>query len=78
MHDAEAGIFKEDTHMDGWLVFTRKTNQDIIIGDQIVVRVMGIRGDKVRLAVHAPSDVAVDRREIRDAKRRNGEYIGGD
>jgi carbon storage regulator len=64
--------------MDGWLVFTRKTNQDIIIGDNIVVRVAEVRGSQVRLAMHAPSDVAVDRREIRDAKRRDGEYIGGD
>ena len=64
--------------MDGWLVFTRKTNQDIIIGDRIVVRVMGIRGDKVRIGIHAPDDVEVDRREIRDAKRRDGEYVGGD
>ena len=64
--------------MDGWLVFTRKTNQDIIIGDRIVVRVMGIRGDKVRIGIHAPDDVEVDRLEIRDAKRRDGEHIGGD
>ena len=63
--------------MDGWLVFTRKTNQDIIIGDQIVVRVMGIRGDKVRIGIHAPDDVAIDRREIRDAKRRNAEHVDG-
>jgi len=64
--------------MDGWLVFTRKTNQDIIIGENIVVRVAEIRGDKVRLAIHAPSDVEVDRREVRCRKRRDREYIGGD
>jgi len=64
--------------MDGWLVFKRKTNQDIIIGDNIVVRVVEIRGQQVRIGIHAPSDVAIDRREIRDAKRRNREYIGGD
>ena len=64
--------------MDGWLVFTRKTRQDIIIGDSIVVRVVEIRGQQVRIGIHAPSDVAIDRREIRDAKRRNREYIGGD
>jgi len=63
--------------MDGWLVFTRKTNQDIIIGDNIVVRVAEVRGNQVRLAVHAPSDVAVDRLEIRDAKRRDAEHVDG-
>ena len=64
--------------MDGWLVLTRKQNQDILIGDHIVVRIAEIRGQQVRLAIHAPSDVAVDRREIRDAKRRDREHIGGD
>ena len=64
--------------MDGWLVFARKTNQDIIIGDNIVVRVAEVRGNQVRLAVHAPSDVEVDRREIRDAKRRGRGANGGD
>ena len=64
--------------MYGLLIFTRKTNQDIIIGDNIVVRVAEVRGKQVRLAVHAPSDVAIDRREIRDAKRRDAEHIGGD
>ena len=34
--------------------------------------------DLLQLVIHAPSDVAVDRREIRDAKRRDGEHIGGD
>lgn len=63
--------------MDGWLVFTRKTNQDIIIGDNIVVRVTEVRGNQVRLAVLAPSDVEVDRREIRDAKRRDVEHVYG-
>ena len=63
--------------MDGWLVFTRKTNQDIIIGDRIVVRVAEVRGNQVRLAVHAPDDVAIDRREIRDAKRRDAEHVDG-
>ena len=63
--------------MDGWLVFTRKTNQDIIIGDNIVVRVAEVRGNQVRLAVLAPSDVAIDRREIRDAKRRDAEHVDG-
>jgi len=64
--------------MDGWLVFTRKTNQDIIIGDNIVVRVAEVRGNQGRLAIHAPSDVEGDRREVRCRKRRDGEYVGGD
>jgi carbon storage regulator len=64
--------------MDGWLVLTRKLNQDILIGDHIVVRIAEIRGDKVRLAIHAPDDVTVLRREVACAKRRDQEHIGGD
>lgn len=64
--------------MDGWLVFTRKKHEDILIGDQIVVRVMEIRGQQVRIGIHAPDDVEVDRREVRDRKRRDAEYVGTD
>ena len=64
--------------MDGWLVLTRKLNQDIIIGDHIVVRIAEIRGQQVRLAIHAPDDVTVLRREVACAKRRDQEHIGGD
>lgn len=46
------------------LVLTRKCNEDIIIGDNIVVKVVDIRGDKVRLGIEAPKDVTVHRSEI--------------
>ena len=63
--------------MDGWLVLTRKQNQDILIGENIVVRIAEIRGQQVRLAIHAPSDVQVLRREVACAKRRDQEHVGG-
>ena len=49
------------------LVLSRKTNEDIVIGKDIVVRVVGIRGDRVRLAITAPKEVPVYRGEVRDA-----------
>jgi carbon storage regulator len=64
--------------MDGWLVLTRKLNQDILIGDHIVVRIAEIRGQQVRLAIRAPDDVTVLRREVACARRRDQEHIGGD
>ena len=64
--------------MDGWLVLTRKQNQDILIGDRIVVRIAEIRGQQVRLAIHAPDDVTVLWREVACAKRRDQEHVGGD
>jgi carbon storage regulator len=50
------------------LALTRRVDEDILIGDDIVVRVASIYGDKVRLAISAPDDVAIDRREIRESK----------
>ena len=49
------------------LVLSRKKNETIIINDQITVTVIEIRGDKVRLGIDAPKDVAVHRREVYEA-----------
>jgi carbon storage regulator len=46
------------------LVLTRKTNESIIIGDDVAITVLGIDGDQVRLGVTAPKDIAVHRREV--------------
>lgn len=46
------------------LVLTRKINQSIIVGDEIEVVVLEIRGEQVRLGIKAPRDVAVHRKEI--------------
>ena len=48
------------------LVLTRKTNESIVIGENIVVTVIDIRGDKIRLGIDAPKHVSVHRREIYD------------
>jgi len=49
------------------LVLSRKKNESIIIRDDIVVTVVEVRGDKVRLGIDAPREVAVHRREIYEA-----------
>lgn len=46
------------------LVLTRKTNQSIMIGDEIEVSVLSVSGDKVRIGIDAPRDVAVFRKEV--------------
>ena len=46
------------------LVLTRKTNQSIMIGDEIEVSVLAIMGEKVRLGITAPRSVPVFRREV--------------
>jgi carbon storage regulator len=46
------------------LVLTRKTNQSIMIGDDIEVSVLSVVGEKVRIGIQAPSNVPVFRTEI--------------
>ncbi len=46
------------------LVLTRKVNQSIIIGDEIEVIVLEVRGEQIRLGIKAPRSVIVHRKEI--------------
>ena len=46
------------------LVLTRKTNQSIMIGDDIEVTVLAVSRDKIRLGIAAPKDVPVYRKEV--------------
>jgi carbon storage regulator len=46
------------------LVLTRKSNQSIMIGDDIEVSVLSIMGEKVRVGIQAPRDVPVFRKEV--------------
>jgi len=46
------------------LVLTRKSNQSIMIGDDIEVSVLSVMGDKVRIGIQAPQEVPVFRTEI--------------
>ena len=55
------------------LVLSRKTDEQIIINDNIVVTVVEVRGDKVRLGIDAPKDVPVHREEIYKAIKKQAE-----
>jgi carbon storage regulator len=52
------------------LVLSRHRDESIIIGDDIVVTIVDIRGDKVRLGIEAPSDIPVHRQEVYEAIQR--------
>jgi carbon storage regulator len=54
------------------LVLTRRANQSIMIGDDIVVTVLDVRGDQVRIGIKAPRSVGVHREEVFVALQRNG------
>jgi carbon storage regulator len=52
------------------LVLSRHRDESIIIGDDIVITVVDIRGDKVRLGIAAPIEVSVHRQEVYEAIQR--------
>jgi carbon storage regulator len=52
------------------LVLSRQRDETIMIGDDIEVTVVDIRGDKVRLGINAPKEISVHRKEVYDAIRR--------
>ena len=52
------------------LILTRRVGETVMIGDQVTVTVLGVKGNQVRLGVQAPRDVAVHREEIHDRIKR--------
>lgn len=57
------------------LVLSRRRNDAIMIGDDIQIYVVEIRGDKVRLGIECPVDLPVHRREVYDAIRRHSDDL---
>jgi carbon storage regulator len=55
------------------LVLTRKIGEEIVIGKDIHITVVAIKGEKVRIGVSAPKEVVVDRQEIHE--KRNGQLL---
>jgi carbon storage regulator len=55
------------------LILTRRAGEALRIGDHIEVMVMAVNGSQVRLGINAPRDIAVDREEIAERKRRDRE-----
>ncbi len=55
------------------LVLSRHRDESIMIGDDVVVTIVDIRGDKVRLGIAAPQDIPVHRQEVYEAIKRENE-----
>jgi carbon storage regulator len=52
------------------LVLSRHRDESIMIGDNVVVTIVDIRGDKVRLGINAPNEIPVHRQEVYEAIQR--------
>ena len=53
------------------LVLSRQRDESIMIGDNIVITVVDVRGDKVRLGIEAPTEIPVHRHEVYEAIQRD-------
>ena len=62
------------------LILTRRVGETLMIGDDVTITVLGVKGNQVRIGVNAPKDVAVHREEIyqRIQKEKTGEDIESD
>lgn len=59
------------------LVLSRQRDETIMIGDDVEITVVDIRGDKVRLGITAPRHVQVHRKEVYDAIKRENQQAAG-
>jgi carbon storage regulator len=59
------------------LILTRRVGETLMIGSDIVVTVLGVKGNQVRIGVKAPKDVAVHREEIFEKIRHEEDDLGG-
>jgi len=56
------------------LVLSRQRDETIMIGDEVEITIVDIRGDKVRLGIDAPRDVTVHREEVYEAIKREQDH----
>lgn len=61
------------------LILTRRVGETLMVGDDVTVTVLGVKGNQVRIGVNAPKEVAVHREEIyqRIQREKNGEDADG-
>jgi len=55
------------------LILTRRVGETLMVGDDVTVTVLGVKGNQVRIGVNAPKNVAVHREEIYDRIRKESE-----
>lgn len=60
------------------LILTRRVGESIIVGDNVTITVLGIKGNQIRLGVNAPKEVSVHREEIYQRIKQEKKVVEGD
>ena len=58
------------------LILTRRVGETVMIGNEVTVTVLGVKGNQVRIGVNAPKDIAVHREEIYERIKREEDHDG--
>ena len=61
------------------MILTRRVGETVMIGDEVTVTILGVKGNQVRMGINAPRTVAVHREEIFERIKHEGEeeFVGG-
>ena len=59
------------------LILTRRVGETVMIGDEVTITVLGVKGNQVRVGINAPKSVAVHREEIYERIKREQQGEGG-
>jgi carbon storage regulator len=72
--------FEVETDKELWtmLILTRRVGETLMVGDEVSVTVLGVKGNQVRLGVNAPKDVAVHREEIYERIKKEQDPVEND
>jgi carbon storage regulator len=57
------------------LILSRNVNESIVIGENVIIKVLAVTGKQVRIGIDAPKDVPVNRQEIHDRMVKDGKVI---
>jgi carbon storage regulator len=60
------------------LILTRRVGETVMIGDEVTITVLGVKGNQVRVGINAPKSVAVHREEIYERIKREQQGGGGE
>ena len=55
------------------LILTRRAGETVMIGDDVSITILGVKGNQVRIGINAPKNIAVHREEIYDRIKREGQ-----